>query len=110
MNFFFLDQLFSFIAYKLHDDFQLFILYLYGVVLILACVFAGHYYFTSYTTNAMYYMYYVFGFALSDFFTVLAYYFDINLLFIPGILFYLFAFFFMVRYAIQDFKEVVKLN
>ncbi|WP_452228948.1 MULTISPECIES: hypothetical protein [unclassified Lacinutrix] len=105
LNFFFLDQLLTFITYKLHDGLQQIILYFYGIVLILACVFAGNYNFTANTTKAMYYMSFVFGFALSDFFMVLAYYFNINLLFIPGISFYLFALFFMVRYAIDDYSE-----
>lgn len=105
LNFFFLDQLFSFIAYKLHDGLQQIILYFYGVVLIFACVFAAHYNFTANTTKALYYMYFVFGFALSDFFKALAYYFDVNLLYIPGICFNLFAFFILVRYAIHDYKE-----
>jgi len=105
LNFFFLDQLFRFIAYRLHDDMQQVILYFYGIVLILSCVFAGNYHFTSNTTKSMFYMYFVFGFALSDFFAVLAYYLNFDLLYIPEISFYLFAYFFIIRYAIHDYEE-----
>ncbi|MDO6598352.1 hypothetical protein Q4512_15650 [Oceanihabitans sp. 2_MG-2023] len=105
LNFFFLDQLIRFITYKLHDDLQQIILYFYGIILVLSCVFAGHYNFTTNTTKAMYFMYFVFGFALSDFFAVLAYYFNINLLYVPATSFYFFAFFFIIRYAIHDYKE-----
>jgi len=105
LNLFFLDQLIHLITYKLQDGLLQIILYLYGVVTILACVFAGNYNFTTNTTKSMYYMYFVFGFVLSDFFAVLAYYFEIKMLYLPEICFYLFAFFFMVRYAIQDYKE-----
>ena len=105
LNVFGLYQLIDAIAYKLHDGLQEVILYLYGLVIVSLCVFTANYNFSVNTKQSMYFMYFVFGFAFSDFCAVLAYYYNFQQLYYLDRFTYIFALFIMVKYAVKDFKK-----
>jgi len=91
-------QIMNNIEAKLDDYFQRIILYLYGTTIITVCAFATNY--KKGITKSMYFIFFVFAFSFSDFFAVLAYYFDIHPLYYIDRTIYICALFFMVHYTL----------
>lgn len=96
------------IHHKLHDVFNTFLLFIYGITLITVCVLAASYNSKFGIMRSTYFVFFVFAFSLSDFCAVLAYYFDFYALFFLNRTIYIFALFFVINYVLT--KPEIKEN
>ena len=99
INFYGWYLIFDSIYYLLDDDFQKLIIFAYGTTIITTCVVAANYNYKYGLGRSIYFAFFVFAFAISDFCAVLAYYFKFDMLYNLDRPIYLFALCFIVLYV-----------
>jgi len=92
-----------------NDNFELVLLFLYGVIIVGMCTAALNYNFSNNTNRSLYFLYFIFALVLSDTTWYIAYYMSFKIAFQIDILFYLIAMLFMVRYALVQDQEKTQL-